>query len=123
LLKFLVAVFGTLALFYAGFNWWTHGGVFSTARFDQTQWLAKVPEQLDSTCYRGNMAYDIRDRVLRSGMAAQQVLGLLGRPDFHSPAEFRYVLGMCSGLGFDYDDLHVFFNPQGRVERVQIIQH
>lgn len=121
--RFILVVFGTPALLYAAFNWWTQGGVFSIARFDPAKWQAKVPDKLDTTCYRGSMAYDIRDRVLRTGMAAQEVQQLLGKPDFNSPTELRYVLGMCSGLGWDYDDLHVFLNQQGRVERVAIIQH
>lgn len=69
------------------------------------------------------MAIDIRDRLLGRGETKQFVEGFLGKPDFATEGEYRYILGMCSGLGWDYDDLHIYFNNQGRIAGVEIIQH
>jgi outer membrane protein assembly factor BamE (lipoprotein component of BamABCDE complex) len=118
---FLLTCFVALAYLYYPFR--MSDGVFSADEFDQNVWLAKVPDQLDSTCYRGSMATDIRERIISVGMSKQQVQAVLGNPDHDTPSESRYVLGMCSGMGIDYDDLHIYFNSNGTVVSTKIIQH
>lgn len=98
-------------------------GVFSADEFDANVWHAKVPDQLESTCYRGGMAADIRERIISVGMSKMQVQAVLGKPDHDTPTESRYVLGMCSGMRIDYDDLHIYFNSSGTVISTKIIQH
>jgi hypothetical protein len=113
----------SLVAVFVAFIWWSSSGVFSTSKFDSSVWSAKQTNGTDITCYRGGMANDIKDRLLQRGMAMVEVEQLLGRPDIKSSAEYRYVLGMCSGFGLDYDDLHIYFENQGKLTRVAIIQH
>ena len=116
----LIAVFALAAFAY----WWMSGGVFTTSQFDSTVWFARQTNATDSTCYRGGMAANIRDRILKPSMTHQEVEQLLGKPDGYStPGEYQYILGMCSGLMWDYDNLHVYFNGEGKYERAAIIQH
>lgn len=127
-LKWVGVAIGTLlitAVALAVFAyWWMSGGVFTTSRFNSTVWFAPQTNEIDSTCYRGGMAADIKDRLLTPGMTHQDVEQLLGKPDGHSmPGEYQYILGMCSGLMMDYDILHVYFNGAGKYERAAIVQH
>jgi hypothetical protein len=70
------------------------------------------------------MAADIKDRLLTPNLTNVDVEGLLGKPDgLSTPHEYQYILGMCSGFGMDYDNLHIYFNDAGRVERAEIFQH
>lgn len=112
----LVALLGLLI-------WWGSAGVFSSEDFDPEKWRAPTTDAMDGTCYRGGMAEDVRGRLLVPGTSREEVERVLGRPDFKGPSEYRYVLGMCSGLGIDYDDLHVFFDDAGGVTHSSIIQH
>jgi SmpA/OmlA family protein len=126
--KYIGIITGTLLLalliLAAVFFWWIHRGVFTVSRFDPTVWFASQTNETDSTCYRGGMAADIKDRLLKPGMTYQEVERLLGKPDGHStPKEYQYILGMCSGFRMDYDTLHVYFNVDGKYERAAIIQH
>lgn len=126
--KYLAVTIGSLllvlVLLVAAFYWWMSGGVFTISRFDPEAWYAPQTNITDSTCYRGGMAADIRDRLLKPGMTHQDVERLLGKPDGHTtPAEYQYILGMCSGFMMDYDNLHIYFDRSGRYERAAIIQH
>jgi hypothetical protein len=103
--------------------WCASGDAFSSDDFDPVRWRQKVPEKLETTCWRGGMARDIQRRIVRPGMARADVIAKLGTPDRQQPEEFSYVLGMCSGIRIDYDDLHVRFNEHGEVAKVLIIQH
>lgn len=108
---------------FAAFVWWTSHGVFASARFDRNLWLAQPADMAETSCYRGGMANDIKSRLLSPGMSADAVVALLGQPDAEAAREYRYVLGMCSGLGFDYDDLHIYFDARGGYSHAAIIQH
>lgn len=127
IIKIVAVAIATLLLLAAvllgAFIWWSSVGVFSTDKFDTVTWHAPVSDAQDVSCYRGGMAIDIRDRLLKLGESKQFVENLLGRPDFAAEGEYRYILGMCSGLGWDYDDLHVYFDKQGRITHATIIQH
>ena len=112
-----------VALFVAA-HWWMTGGVFTTARFDSAVWLAPQTSETDTTCHRGHMAADIKERVLKREMTREDVERVLGKPDGYSTAgEYQYILGMCSGLLMDYDNLHVYFDSDGKYERAAIVQH
>ena len=97
--------------------------VFSTREFNKSEWLAPVAEERASTCYRGGMAKDIQNNYLKPGMSKEDVIELLGKPDWSSDYEFRYFLGMCSGFQFDYDLLHVYFDPHKKFVKSEIFQH
>ncbi len=103
--------------------WYVHEGVFSASTSDASAWLAVQTNKTESTCYRGGMANDVKNRLLAKGMSQLDVQNFLGVPDSHSSFEYQYVLGMCSGIGVDYDNLHVYFDEQGRLTRTLIAQH
>ena len=119
-------VLGAVVLFVASGGWlyWLfHGGVFATSRFDSTAWSAIQTNESVSRCYRGGMAKHVKEQVLRPGLKREEVVRILGQPDFEKPDEVHYVLGMCSGLRIDFDGLHVYFDSTGELERVAILQH
>lgn len=104
--------------------WYMSTGVFATDSFDKAAWSAIPRGDEDFTCYRGGMAEDIRDNVLSHRMTGDDVIALLGRPDGNLAArEYQYVLGMCRGFGFDYDNLHVYFDEHGHFSHAEIMQH
>jgi len=122
LITFL-AITGFLAILGGIFVWWMTIGVFSHQSFDTKKWNIPLTQELDSTCYRGGMAKDIRDNLLKQGESKQFVENLLGKPDHIQENEYSYVLGMCSGFGFDYDNLHIYFNKQDKIIYSKIRQH
>src|SRR5687768_1938524 len=83
--KYVLIALGVLiALFFAAIGyawWWMSGGVFTPDRFDAQTWSRRITKAEDSTCYRGGMGADIRDRILRPGMSRAEVERLLGEPD------------------------------------------
>lgn len=115
LLGMCAAAVGALALYLSS--------SFGSSQFDAAAWAAAPSSQAESTCYRGGMANNILERVLKPDMTRQEVVSLLGTPDSSTPVELSYVLGMCSGLGFDYDNLHVHFDEHGRFKNAVIRQH
>lgn len=118
LFTFTVLLSVSLSIFF----WWMHEGIFSTEKFDATKWRSRISDQQDATCYRGGMAKDIKDTVITVGTHKQQVETLLGKPDSTvSPFQYDYILGMCSG--WDYNNLHIFFDVRDTVIRVSIAQH
>ncbi|RRW39521.1 outer membrane protein assembly factor BamE [Pseudomonas luteola] len=97
---------------------------FDNATFDAQRWLATTNNIQDGNCYRGEMAEDIRHTVLSRGMTQAAVAQVLGEPDSYSTErEYQYVLGLCSGIGMDYDNLHVYFDTSGRLVDSKILQH
>ncbi|OGS90182.1 MAG: hypothetical protein A2061_10050 [Gallionellales bacterium GWA2_59_43] len=126
--KYIAIAIGVLAialiLFVAVLYWWMSGGVFTVSRFDRTQWFAPQTEAAEFTCYRGKMAGDIKNRLLIPGMSRQDAEHLLGVPAEHvTPAEYQYILGVCSGFMIDYDVLHIYFDPDGKYTSSEIVQH
>lgn len=120
----LAAVAIVLILFTVLGIWWIHDGVFRSDRFNAQSWSRPRTNAEDSTCYRGGMAADIKNRLVTPSMTNVDVERLLGQPDgVSNPREYQYILGMCSGFRMDYDILHIYFNQAGRVERAKIIQH
>lgn len=122
IISFLAFV-GFLSILGGIFTWWSTIGVFSHQSFDSKQWNIKLTQELDSSCYRGGMARDIRDNLLKQGQSKQYVKNLLGEPDSTRDNEYSYVLGMCSGFGFDYDNLHIYFDKQDKLIYSKIRQH
>lgn len=116
----LLALVFSLGAFY----WWMVGGVFRQSRYDAALWFAPQTNLTDSTCYRGGMATDVKDRLLQPGMTHEDVERLLGKPDGRSTqGEHQYILGMCSGFGMDYDNLHIYFDSNGKYTHAAIFQH
>ena len=115
---------GVLAIAFVGWQYWLYnGGIFRTSNFNEVEWKSLSKKTDDSSCYRGGMAHDIKTNILRVGLTKTEVERLLGVPDFNSDDINAYFLGMCSGLRIDFDTLDVHFNPEGRLVKVQVVQH
>ena len=76
------------------------------------------------SCRRGPMVRSLIRSHLTTGTERNSVLSLLG------PAESKdkdgcldWSLGMCSGLGIDYDSLLVCFDSSAKVVKASHIQH
>jgi hypothetical protein len=104
------------------FGWWASKGTFSISKFDPVIWHAKQTNETEAGCYRGGMAYDIRERILEPGMSKNKVSSILGEPDSSGDSEFQYILGICSGFRIDYDVLHVYFK-EGNLVNAAVYQH
>ncbi|MGZ8182450.1 MAG: hypothetical protein ACXWT1_10855 [Methylobacter sp.] len=112
------------AIAYASWLYWLfEGGVFSTSNFEPSVWYAKQTSETVMSCFRGGMANDLKNRVLQPGFSQSAVMQILGEPDGMKPAEFEYILGMCSGFGIDYDSINIYFNGRGELIHVAIFQH
>lgn len=118
-LLFVLAI--TLALAFLSF--WGSIGVFSHQTFRKQEWFAPQTNETDSTCYRGGMAMYIKKFLLKNTMSKANVISLLGTPDSEEPNQIEYTLGMCSGLGMDYDGLIISFNKNGKFTNASIVQH
>jgi hypothetical protein len=104
-------------------SWLFKGGVFRTSSFNEVEWKSLRKTTSDSSCYRGGMAHDIKTHILRAGVTKTEVEKRLGAPDSVKADVHEYFLGMCSGMRIDFDTLDVHFNPEGRVMKVQVVQH
>lgn len=118
------AIFLVLLFLFIFAYWYMSSGVFSSESFDQTKWHAALTDESDATCYRGGMAKDIQNNLLSNAMTENDVVILLGKPSGHfTKQEYQYSLGMCSGLAFDYDYLHIYFDEKAHFSHAKIIQH
>jgi len=79
--------------------------------------------ETDSTCYRGGMATHIQMFLLDDAMPKNDVISLLGNPDKEDLNQVEYTLGMCSGLGMDYDGLVIRFDNDDKLIETTIVQH
>ena len=122
LIKVLGVITIAMSVLFGGCVWWMSKGVFSTSKFDQKTWLAPVSDMESLHCYRGSMAFDIRDNIIKTGMSKDSVKSLLGDPPSSSENEYVYDLGSCSGIGMDIDSLHIYFS-NGAVTQAKVIQH
>jgi hypothetical protein len=96
---------------------------FDDRRFDRDTWLA-FHGNSDADDPRGMMARDLQRRLLLGQDTRERVLELLGPPDHGKRADMlSYNLGMWSGFRMDYDSLDIYFDDQGRVAEVLIVQH
>jgi hypothetical protein len=98
-------------------------GPFDDRSFDRETWLA-LHNDSDADNPRGKMARDIQRRLLLGQVTREEVLDLLGPPDHGQRDDMlSYNLGMWSGFRMDYDSLDIYFDDQGRVVDVLIVQH
>lgn len=118
----LSLLLGVIA-FVAWQYWLFNGGIFSTSRFNDSEWKEAPSKDDDFSCFRGGMANDLKGRVLLPAMRRESVENLLGDPTRSEANKLEYNLGMCSGLRIDFDSLNVYFNERGELTHVAIIQH
>jgi outer membrane protein assembly factor BamE (lipoprotein component of BamABCDE complex) len=96
---------------------------FDDGTFDRELWHT-YHQSMDRDNPRGNMADDLRENHLRQGMKKDEVIALLGEPDFDEQTHvFKYTLGMWSGTRIDYDSLDIEFDLSGRLVKTSIVQH
>jgi hypothetical protein len=103
------------------FGWWAMKDhfVFGDGRFDQVRWItARATDE--APCYRGDMAQDLKQRVLLRGMPRQSATILLGRPTWEDHGQIEYELGTC--LWREYG-LRLYFDENDRLIRSRIVQH
>lgn len=103
--------------------WFFKGGVFRTSSFNEAEWRSLARKTTDASCYRGGMAQDLKTNILRIGLTKVEVEKLLGEPDSIRVTFHEYFLGMCSGLRIDFDTPDVHFDSEGRLVKVQVVQH
>jgi len=115
--SFVLAVIVTIAFF----GWWALKDriVFGNDKFDQASWITATASA-DNTCHRGDMAYDLQQNVLKTGMTRENVTVLLGRPTWEDVQQIEYDLGQCMHVEHG---LRVFFSPDGRLTHTRIAQH
>ena len=91
--------------------------------FDRETWLA-FHNDSEPDNPRGKMARDLQRRLLLGQETREKVLDLLGPPDHGERGDMlSYNLGMWSGFRMDYDSLDIYFDDQGRVVKILIVQH
>lgn len=96
---------------------------FNDRKFDQTVWVS-YHDSTDPDNPRGNMVSNLQKKYLQLGMSKQEVLRLLGEPDYEeSSTVYKYNLGVWSGFRIDYDSLDVHFDSSGRLTHTQVVQH
>ena len=103
------------------FGWWASKDywVFGDERFDQVKWITASPTA-DKRCHRGDMAHDLRSRLLLTGMPRQFALAMLGRPDWEEERQIEYDLGHCL---WDTHGLRLYFNAEDKLIQSRIVQH
>jgi hypothetical protein len=112
----------TLLITVTFFAWWAKKEqlVFGQQRFDLMRWVESPLNKHRRACQRGEMALDIRDRLLQPGMSKTEVTALLGRPSWEEGGEIEYDLGVCLWV---VHGLRLYFDPQERLTHSTIAQH
>ncbi len=123
----LISLLGLLLLFFmllAGLFYLTVYAPFQWERFNQEKWLAhKQLGNNDFLCTRGPMVFSLRHSYLTKNLDREAVLKLLGEADYKTDGCLEYLLGMCSGLGIDYDGLVICFDETNHVTHTYTQQH
>lgn len=122
-LMLLAACFAgfTLLVTLVFFGWWMFKEqfIFDDQPYDPVRWMAPAAAH-GGNCERGDMVLDIRQRLLRPGMAKLEVTSLLGRPAWEEPQQMEYELGVCLWV---VHGLRLYFDPQDRLVHSAIVQH
>jgi hypothetical protein len=120
ILSFGFAAF-TVIVTIVFFGWWAMKDrlVFGGEEFDRVRWATAVPTA-EERCYRGDMANDLKQRVLARGMPRNATMMLLGRPDWEDANQTEYDLGHCL---WDTHGLRLYFNDRNQLVYTRIVQH
>ena len=113
----VVAIVATIAFF----SWWAMKDrfEFGDEKFDQVAWITAA-SSAEKTCHRGDMAYDLQQNVLQTGMPREAATSLLGRPTWEDDTHMEYDLGNCMHV---IHGLSLFFNDQNQLTHSRIVQH
>ncbi|MDR2875351.1 MAG: hypothetical protein LBV44_05420 [Methylobacillus sp.] len=106
----------TLIITLVFFGWWAlkERVAFGDQPFDPALWMSP---RADHPCERGDMARDIRSRLLVSGMSKTDVTMRLGRPTWDDDTQIEYDLGTCA---LDMYGLRLYFDPNERLVHTTI---
>lgn len=111
---------------------------FRGQAFDAETWAAAAQcdgpfgpacGQEQPLCTRGPMVRDLlRHHIIRSQSSRQEVVATIGPDEYDVQLDdgricSAYHLGICSGLGIDYDALYVCYGPDDVVASAGTIQH
>ena len=139
--RFLIRGIGILSLALGGLLfgllWYMHISPFRGEAFERARWELEGScqglsdwkcVQKEASCPRGRMVRDlIRNYLYRKLVSRDEVHALLGRTErtveINGKSCLAYTLGMCSGLGIDYDSLYVCFDSNDRISSVGHVQH
>lgn len=123
LIKILSLAFAafTVLVTIVFFSWWAMKDmlVFGDEKFDQVKWITATPTA-ENRCFRGDMAYDLKSRLLLRGMPRGMVTTMLGRPTWEDFNQIEYDLGHCL---WDTHGLNILFDEQDRLLQSRIVQH
>ncbi len=112
--KILIAFVVLAALLLAGLIYWGIAHEFVSIPFNREGWAAYKPYKNDHT--RKWMYSDLTQNYLKSGMTRDQVLRLLGTPEYQDADRFSYDFGPDSfPLPVDRTILYINFDKSGRV--------
>ena len=69
------------------------------------------------------MVEDLMKNHLRKGMSQDEVIEILGKPDFAVKRErtLGYALGRC-GYSIDTDEFRLIFDPAGKLQQFSQVQ-
>ena len=127
----------SIGLFVLGLIWATQVSPFRGEPFDHKAWeelgscngLSDFQcAEREASCPRGKMVHDLTTNHLVSQETTRaQVISMLGPSissvDINGSSCPAYSLGMCSGIGIDYDSLFVCFGGDDRVSSTGRVQH
>jgi hypothetical protein len=111
----------TVVLTVVFFSWWAMKDsiVFGNEKFDQVRWMQHAAT-IETECKRGDMAYDLQQRVLGRGLPKEAVASILGRPSYEDAVSVEYDLGKCMHV---YHGLLIFFDENNRLVNSRISSH
>lgn len=111
----------TLVITVVFFAWWAmkEPVMFGGEKFDQVRWMQYVAT-IQTECKRGDMAFDLKKRILARGVNKQAVMVLLGRPSLEDSNAIEYDLGKCMHA---YHVLRIYFDANDRLINTQISSH
>jgi hypothetical protein len=105
---------------------------FDDASFNRSDWMSSTQEQ------RAKMARDVITKHVRRGVALEEIVALLGKPDethnirvrgrrvdqygnrLHGVTTYAYYLGSWSSYGFDDAYLYIHFDGDDRVLSAEV---
>ncbi|MBO9408694.1 hypothetical protein J7399_14755 [Shimia sp. R9_1] len=136
-LRSIGVIFASIGLLILGLIWVMHVSPFRGDEFEVSAWeeagsckgLSDLQcMEKEASCPRGGMVDDLTTSYLVPGqMTRDQVTAMLGPSTYKIKIDGiacpAYSLGMCSGLGIDYDSLFVCFGVDDRVSSTGHVQH
>ena len=104
-------------IFYPAFN-----NPFNDLSFNREIW--RSADGQNPRCPRGQMIYDLQTKYLSKGMTRDEVIRLLGKPDFESANQINYMIGFWTGfMKIDIDTFDLHFDRNNKLMSAQVVNH